>query len=65
MFKDLMKQGKHLDMGFPIAEIESDGTVVITKEKNTGGNASNSVQSLYADIDRMCDRGYMHIPASI
>ncbi|KAF2033066.1 DUF1446-domain-containing protein [Setomelanomma holmii] len=34
---DLIKQGKHVNMGFPIAEVESDGTVVITKEKNTGG----------------------------
>ncbi|KAH7079952.1 hypothetical protein BKA63DRAFT_562667 [Paraphoma chrysanthemicola] len=37
MFKDLIKQGKHVNMGFPIAEVESDGTVVITKEKDSGG----------------------------
>ncbi|EAT81082.2 hypothetical protein SNOG_11374 [Parastagonospora nodorum SN15] len=34
---DLMKQGKHVNMGFPIAEVEYDGTVTIAKEKNTGG----------------------------
>tara|TARA_R110002003_G_scaffold54_8_gene4733 strand:- start:2823 stop:3092 length:270 start_codon:yes stop_codon:yes gene_type:complete len=37
MFKDLIKQGKHVNMGFPIAEVEYDGTVIISKEKDTGG----------------------------
>ncbi|KAF2740171.1 hypothetical protein EJ04DRAFT_548651 [Polyplosphaeria fusca] len=36
-FKDLMKQKKHLNLGFPIAEVESSGECVIAKEKNTGG----------------------------
>jgi hypothetical protein len=49
MFKDLMKQGKHVNMGFPIAEVEFDGTVTIAKEKNTGGKSrvtTYGVQSL-------------------
>jgi hypothetical protein len=33
----MMKAGKHLDMGFPIAEVDHQGECVITKEKNTGG----------------------------
>lgn len=37
MFKDLMKTGKHVNMGFPIAEVESDGTFSIAKEKESGG----------------------------
>lgn len=31
-FKDLMKDGKHLNLGFPIAEVEESGECVITKE---------------------------------
>ncbi|KAM0279085.1 hypothetical protein ACHAQH_004771 [Verticillium albo-atrum] len=36
-FKDLMKDGRHVNMGFPIAEVEWNGECVIAKEKNTGG----------------------------
>jgi len=36
-FKELRKQGKHLNLGFPIAEVDSAGQVTIAKEKNTGG----------------------------
>jgi hypothetical protein len=41
MFKDLMKTGKHVNMGFPIAEVEYDGNFSITKEKNSGGKHSS------------------------
>ena len=37
MFKDLIKANKHTNMGFPIAEVEFDGTFNIAKEKDTGG----------------------------
>lgn len=36
----MLAQGKHLNMGFPIAEVDSSGVVVLTKEKNTGGEVS-------------------------
>ncbi|KAJ4305613.1 hypothetical protein N0V90_001144 [Kalmusia sp. IMI 367209] len=36
-FKDLMKAGKHLNLGFPIAEVEHNGECVITKETNSNG----------------------------
>ncbi|CRK29794.1 hypothetical protein BN1708_015669 [Verticillium longisporum] len=36
-FKDLMKAKKHLDLGFPIAEVFSDGTCSITKEEMSNG----------------------------
>ena len=39
-FKDLMRQGKHLNLGFPIAEVDDSGEVTIVKEKNTGGIVS-------------------------
>jgi len=38
-FKSLDAKGWH-DIGFPIAEIASDGGVVITKQRNTGGLVS-------------------------
>lgn len=36
-FKDLMKAKKHLDLGFPIAEVYDNGECTIVKEKNTNG----------------------------
>ncbi|KXT17708.1 hypothetical protein AC579_9033 [Pseudocercospora musae] len=36
-FKDLMKTGKHVNVGFPIAAVDYKGNCTITKEKNTGG----------------------------
>lgn len=36
-FKDLLKAKKHLNVGFPIADIDYKGECVIRKEKNTGG----------------------------
>lgn len=36
-FKDLMKAKKHIDLGFPIAEVMANGECRITKEKNTNG----------------------------
>ena len=35
--KDLLQAGNCTNLAFPIAEIESDGNFVITKEKNAGG----------------------------
>ncbi|KAK4556757.1 hypothetical protein LTR86_006328 [Recurvomyces mirabilis] len=36
-FKDLLRQRKHVNLGFPIAAIDNLGQCVITKEQNTGG----------------------------
>ncbi|KAM0327086.1 hypothetical protein ACHAQA_006213 [Verticillium albo-atrum] len=36
-FKDLMKAKKHLNLGFPVAEVFSDGSCDITKEKESNG----------------------------
>jgi hypothetical protein len=36
-FKDLLKAKKHLNVGFPIAEVDSVGECILTKEENTGG----------------------------
>ncbi|KAF1987325.1 DUF1446-domain-containing protein [Aulographum hederae CBS 113979] len=45
-FKDTLREGKHIDMGFPIAAIDHMGHGIMTKEKNTGGKMTvNSVTS--------------------
>ncbi|KAL4919158.1 hypothetical protein BDW62DRAFT_217046 [Aspergillus aurantiobrunneus] len=36
-FKDLLRAGKHLNVGFPIAHINDRGETLLTKEANTGG----------------------------
>lgn len=36
-FKELMREKKHLDLGFPIAEVFSTGDCNITKEKSSNG----------------------------
>ncbi|KAI1876982.1 hypothetical protein JX265_000246 [Neoarthrinium moseri] len=36
-FKDLMKTGKHVNMGFPIAEVDHKGECTLVKEKDSGG----------------------------
>jgi hypothetical protein len=43
MFKDLIKTGKHVNMGFPIAEVNHDGSFNIAKEKNSGGMCLSSL----------------------
>ncbi|PLB36514.1 acyclic terpene utilization AtuA family protein [Aspergillus candidus] len=36
-FKDLLNQRKHINVGFPIAEVDADGVFTISKERDTGG----------------------------
>jgi len=33
----LLKAKKHLNVGFPIAEVDHKGECILTKEENTGG----------------------------
>jgi len=51
-FKDLMKSKKHLNLGFPIAEVHHNGEFAITKEKNTNGivNAETVTAQLVYEI---------------
>ena len=49
-FKDLIKAGKHVNLGFPIASVNHRGECVLSKEGNTGGMVtvdSVSSQLLY------------------
>jgi len=47
-----MKAGKHLNLGFPIAEVDSAGNCVISKQKDTGGvvNAETVTSQLVYEI---------------
>jgi hypothetical protein len=65
MFKDLMKTGKHVNMGFPIAEVEYDGTVTITKEKNTGGKLEAFASHHKTNAYRMRHGRYMYFTAIV
>jgi len=45
-FRQLIKDNKHINLGFPICAIEHDGSGTMYKEKNTGGVMTvNSVTS--------------------
>ncbi|KAF2731149.1 DUF1446-domain-containing protein, partial [Polyplosphaeria fusca] len=45
-FRDIMRQGKHLNLGFPICAIDYKGEGVMYKERDTGGVMTvNSVTS--------------------
>lgn len=52
-FKDLLRDKKHLGLGFPIAEVDHQGQCIITKERNTGGivNADTVISQMLYEIN--------------
>lgn len=66
MFKDLIKANKHTNMGFPIAEVEYDGTFNIAKEKNTGGLLMFLLPIVISNqISRMRNGGILFLTAAL
>jgi hypothetical protein len=65
MFKDLIKTGKHVNMGFPIAEVNHDGTFNIAKEKNSGGAQRSPHNHFKLTLRRLCDCRFMCITAPL
>lgn len=51
-FRDLVKGNRHVNMGFPIAEVDHKGECIITKEKDTGGivNVGSCASQLLYEI---------------
>ncbi|KAJ5647178.1 DUF1446 domain protein [Penicillium lividum] len=47
-FKKLLRERKHINLGFPIAEIEADGTFTVSKEQDSGGCVT--VESLTSQL---------------
>lgn len=52
MFKDLIKTGKHVNMGFPIAVVNYDGTFNIAKEKDSGGALCSFCHHIIGSLTR-------------
>lgn len=49
-FKDLIKAGKHTNLGFPIAEIDHRGEIVLTKETNSPNGGMVTVDSVSSQL---------------
>ena len=49
-FKDLIKAGKHVNLGFPIAAIDHRGETILTKEKNSPTGGMVSVDSVASQL---------------
>ena len=50
-FKDLMKSGQHLNLGFPIAEVECTGECVIAKEEVRFGIQQHPLHFLFYSLE--------------
>ena len=49
-FKDLIKAGKHVNLGFPIAEIDHRGETVLTKETGSPTGGMVTVDSVASQL---------------
>jgi hypothetical protein len=49
-FKDLIKAGKHVNLGFPIACVDHQGETLLTKEKNSPTGGMVTVDSVSSQL---------------
>jgi hypothetical protein len=66
MFKDLIKSGKHVNMGFPIAEVNHNGTTLLKRERESGGEfLCLSIQALSLTYSKLRNCGFVRTSTSL